>query len=118
MIHSGLVVERTLPLEAVFGEMKRALRALAPFGTGNPKPLFAFVRVVPSSLELFGKAKEHFKLVFQTEHGPLEAIAFFTLPTDFPRPPQAGEPCTLLAHIEESFFMGRRHTRLRIVDSV
>ena len=109
-------VDAQLSLEAVFGEMRRALTQLAPFGTGNPKPLFAFVRVCPSAVEIFGKAKEHTKLVFQTARGPLEAIAFFSSPEDFKTTPVNGEPLTLLAHIENSFFMGRMQTRLRIVD--
>lgn len=118
IIAKEYVVDATLPLEAVFGEMKRALAQLAPFGTGNPKPLFAFVRVIPSSVAVFGKAEEHLKLVFQTDRGPLEAIAFFTAPADYQTPPVTGEPCTLLAHIENSFFMGRQQMRLRIVDIV
>ena len=116
IIQTEYVVDATLSLEAVFGEMKRALAVLSPFGTGNPKPLFAFVRVSPSAVEVFGKAKEHLKLVFQTERGPLEAIAFFSVPTDYAMVPVVGESLTLLAHIENSFFMGRQQIRLRIVD--
>lgn len=111
-------VDAALSLESVFGEMRRALAQLAPFGTGNAKPLFAFVRVAPSEVSVFGKAMEHLKLVFQTDKGPLEAIAFFSSPDSYAVVPVAGEPLTLLAHIEDSFFMGRRQTRLRIVDIV
>ena len=112
------VVDSYLTLEAVFGEIKRALALLAPFGTGNAKPLFAFARVCPSAVEIFGKAKEHLKVVFQTDRGPLEAIAFFSSLSDFAVTPVVGEPLTLLAHIEQSFFMGRMQTRLRVVDIV
>ena len=111
-------VDATLTLESVFGEIKRALTQLAPFGTGNAKPLFAFVRVVPSEVSVFGKSQEHVKLIFQTDRGPLEAIAFFSTPATYTHTPTVGEPLTLLAHIEDSFFMGRRQTRLRIVDIV
>ncbi len=112
------VVDATLSLESVFGEMKRALAQLAPFGTGNTKPLFAFVRVTPSDVSVFGKAQEHLKLLFQTDKGPLEAIAFFSTAAAYKNVPTAGEPLTLLAHIETAFFMGRQQTRLRIVDIV
>ncbi len=118
IVPTEYVVEASLPLEAVFGEMKHALAALAPFGTGNPKPLFAFTRVTPSTVDVFGKAKEHLKLVFQTDRGPLEAIAFFAQPEDYRVTPVAGQPLTVLAHIENSFFMGRQQLRLRIVDIV
>ena len=110
------IVTAELPLSAVFGEVKTALGKLAPFGVGNPKPLFAFNNVAPRKVELFGKAKEHLKLVFETDAGQLEAIAFFAQPTDFPKEPIEESDITLLAHIETSFFMGRSQTRLRIVD--
>jgi single-stranded-DNA-specific exonuclease len=112
------IVDATLRLEDIFGEVRTILRSLAPFGTGNPKPLFAFPAVVPTTVAVFGKAKEHLKLTFTTSKGPVEAIAFFAAPTDFSVTPAPESPVTVLAHIEESFFMGRRSTRLRIVDLV
>lgn len=116
LIVNELVVEAELKLEDVFGDIRTALKVVSPFGVGNPKPLFAFVRVVPKSVEVFGKAQEHLKLLFETDKGPLEAIAFFATPTDYKREPIALEPLTLLGHIETSFFMGRSQTRIRIVD--
>lgn len=110
------VVAAELPLLAVFGEVKTALAQLAPFGVGNPKPLFAFTNVSPSVVDVFGKTKEHLKLVFDTDAGQLEAIAFFVQPSDFKKEPIVGSDITLLAHIETSFFRGRSQTRLRIVD--
>lgn len=112
------VVDATLSLDEVFGELRRTLAALAPFGAGNPKPLFAFANVTPLHVTPFGKVKEHLKLEFKTKQGPLEAIAFFAAPTDFSVTPDVDKVCTVLAHVEESFFMGRRQTRLRIVDIV
>jgi single-stranded-DNA-specific exonuclease len=112
------VVDATLALDEVFGELRRTLAALAPFGTGNPKPLFAFTNVAPVTVAQFGKVQEHLKLEFKTKKGPLEAIAFFATPTDFTRAPVVDSPLTVVAHVEESFFMGRKQTRLRIVDIV
>ncbi len=111
-----LSVDADLRLADIFGEVRQALVKLAPFGTGNAKPLFSFTRVVPSDVSVFGKAQEHLKLLFTTDKGPLEAIAFFATPTIFTKEPVAGQPVTILAHIETSFFMGRKQTRLRIID--
>jgi len=111
-------VDYALSLEDVFGEVRKDLLLLAPFGAGNQKPLFAFESVSPEEVLIFGKAREHLKLIFTTASGPLEAIAFFASPNSFHKEPSPGKSCTLLAHIEESFFMGRRQTRLRIVDIV
>ncbi len=110
------VVDAVLSLDDVFDELRRSLVQLAPFGTGNPKPLFAFTKIAPTNVSQFGKVKEHLKLEFSTARGSIEAIAFFATPTDFTISPITGTPLTLLAHVEDAFFMGRRQTRLRIVD--
>lgn len=96
----------------------RTLRTIAPYGEGNPKPLFRFHDVIPESVSVFGKAKDHTKMRFMSGVGPLDAIAFFRTPEQFHVVPEAGKPLTLIAHIEESYFMGRKETRLRIVDIV
>jgi hypothetical protein len=74
--------------------------------------------VTPKQVEVFGKAKEHTKLLFETDNVRLEAIAFFRLPTQFELEPKINQPCTLIAHVEQSYFMGRHQTRLRIVEVV
>lgn len=109
-------IDATLSLADVTGELVQTLTQFAPFGIGNPKPLFAFPDVVPERVTAFGKAKEHIRLSFPAEVTPYEAIAFFKTPDRFTVTPQEGVSCTLLAHIEQSFFMGRMQTRLRIVD--
>jgi hypothetical protein len=83
---------------------------------GNEKPLFLFPKIIPQAVEVFGKGQEHFKLVFAREGGSLEAIAFFAKADSFTLRPQAGVSLTLLAHVEESYFMNRRQIRLRIID--
>lgn len=115
-IEEDVIVDGAISLEAVFGPLRRELQQMAPFGTGNPKPLFAFHNVTPAEVSLFGKQKEHLKLRFDTDQGALEAIAFFAADAGFRTLPEAGQPLVLLAHIEESYFMGRHQTRLRIVD--
>lgn len=115
-IASSPAIDAVVTLDAVFGQLRRDVTSLAPFGTGNPKPLFAFGNVTPTDVSYFGKGKEHLKLLFQTSNGLLEAIAFFATDTQFSHQPEANTSLTLLAHIEESYFMGRHQTRLRIVD--
>lgn len=117
-IEKELIADAELTLSAVDQNLLSALATLAPFGLGNEKPLFAFTDVVPSEVTLFGKGKEHTKLTFATDGLAREAIAFFKLPTQFSTEPKAGVKLTLLAHVEQSFFMGRLQTRLRIVDIV
>ena len=111
-------IDYDLMLSDITEKLVRTLRTLAPFGEGNPKPLFRFYDVIPESVFIFGKAKDHTKMRFLSGVGPIDAIAFFKLPEHFSVTPEAGKPTTLIAHIEESFFMGRKEVRLRIVDVV
>lgn len=113
-----LMIDAEVSVNDVNALFLAQLAKLAPFGTGNHKPLFAFNNVSPRSVELFGKTKEHTKVLLSTEHGTLEGIAFFRTPPQFSLEPKADVPCTVLAHVEQSFFMGRQQIRLRIVEVV
>lgn len=110
------MIDATLELASVDNNLIRNLQALGPFGTGNTKPLFQFIDVVPVEVTIFGKTKEHTKLTFETTGAAKEAIAFFALPETFTKTPVAGETCMVIAHVEQSYFMGRLQTRLRIID--
>jgi single-stranded-DNA-specific exonuclease len=114
--HGMVRIDGDLALADLTQGLVRALSALAPYGEGNPKPLFRFRDVAPEAVSVFGKARDHTKLRFATGLGPLDAIAFFKVPTDFSPLPEVGKPLTLIAHLEESYFMGRKEVRLRIVD--
>ena len=116
MTESITYIDNDLSLMEVTSGLIRTLKTLAPFGEGNPKPLFRFQNITPESVSIFGKAKDHTKMRFMSGVGPIDAIAFFKIPEQFGVIPEAGKPLTLIAHIEESFFMGRKETRLRIVD--
>lgn len=111
-------VDAVLSLEDITRDLLSTLRSVAPYGAGNKKPLFVFRNITPSQIESFGKTKEHLKLIFETNNKKIEAIAFFANPEQYLVTPVVNQPLTLLAHVEESFFMNRRQTRLRIVDIV
>jgi single-stranded-DNA-specific exonuclease len=113
-----ITIDAQLSLADINRELFVSLRQLSPFGMGNPKPLFSFAKVTPIKVEVFGKAKEHLKLVFDRPNGSIEAIAFFSTPDSFAVVPKVGEEMTLLAHAEESYFMNRLQQRLRIVDII
>jgi single-stranded-DNA-specific exonuclease len=116
MVEKELLVDAELTLGDVNQLLISELNKLAPFGTGNHKPVFVFKQVSPTKVELFGKTKEHTKLTFATDTGTIEAITFFRTPEEFTRSPKSDVPCDLLAHVEQSFFMGRAQIRLMIVD--
>lgn len=107
----------------------RALRQMAPFGMGNPKPVFAFRNIKVESVKQFGKTTEHLEVVvgdplhdsgeggFRRKPGEvLRAISWYASPASFTYPIVAGETITLLAEFDHSVFRGKHELRLRIVD--
>lgn len=118
VVNEPVLIDAEISLDEVNQFLIKQLAQLAPFGMANKKPLFAFKNVTPTAADVFGKTKEHTKLVYGTENGQLEAIAFFQLPTDFTKTPTTGSAHTLLGHVEQSFFMGRLQTRIRIIDII
>ncbi len=108
-------VDAVLSLEEVTPTLVRTLARFAPFGEGNTKPVFMFHAVTPLRVEVFGKQKAHTKIVFRTKNREIVAIGFFKLPHEYSAPLEPGTPVTLVAHVEESFFMGRAEIRLRVI---
>lgn len=91
----------------------QAIAPLAPFGEGNPKPVFGFNKVTPYSVRRFGKKGEHLEIIYPKSVGQVKAIKFFVT-KDMEE--KAAKPHNLLAHFEKSYFMGKTELRLRIVD--
>ena len=116
-------VDREMLLDDVNWDTHRVIDRLAPFGTGNPKPLFMFRNIVPSSVRGFGKEKNHLEMLFSNSRGmPVKAIAFFKTAEDwmsgYGETVIARKPLTLIATFEKSVFRGKTELRLRIVDII
>ena len=74
----NILVDKQLSLGDVNWKTFRSIRSLAPFGTGNPKPLFLFKDVTVSSLRRFGRDKAHLELSLEDKDGNKTiAISFF-----------------------------------------
>lgn len=116
--HEEVIVDAAITLDDITHGFIREQNALAPFGTGNPKPIYAISAVVPTHVSTFGKGNEHLKLLFDTNGIAKEAIAFYKTAHDFHTPIEEGKELTLYVHVEESFFFGRKQTRLRLIDAV
>jgi single-stranded-DNA-specific exonuclease len=111
-----MMVDTILSLSDVHYDTYKEMSKLAPFGVGNPKPLFAFQNVVAKEIKSFGKEKNHLEVIYEDEKGKrVKAISFSTTEKDLP---YVQESHTLLAHIEKSTFGGRTELRLRIKDIV
>lgn len=109
-----VVADAELSMDDIHEVTYKAIAPLAPFGEGNPKPIFMFTNVTPLATKRFGKKNEHFEVIYPTSKGGrIKAIQFFVKGDTEEK---AAKPHTLLAHLEKSFFAGKTELRLRIVE--
>lgn len=72
-----VAVDGTLSFRDITKSFFDTLQQLAPFGVGNPKPVFLFKNVSPHKVSFFGKDDNHLRLVFVDEGVRMEVISFF-----------------------------------------
>ena len=111
-----------LSLSAATPQFLLILERLAPFGMGNPKPMFALRNAVITQLSWFGKSNEHLRLRVASselsfEDDTIEGISFYAKR-------QLGKACdslktgsttTILATLERDTFTRGQPVRLRLV---
>jgi single-stranded-DNA-specific exonuclease len=106
-----------LSLDEINWSLQNEIAKLAPFGVGNPKPVFIFKNVTPVTVRRFGKGSDHVELGFKKSGGaPVTAISFFGATAPWADAIQPNKPIDLLASIEKSMFRGRPELRLRVED--
>lgn len=125
---NGLSAKETLSLKNIDAELsinevneglQKDLDKLAPFGVGNPKPVFLFKNIQPVSFRKFGKTGDHVELIFKNSSGrKLSAIAFFGAKEKWVEEIKINMQIDLMASIEKSMFGGRSEIRLRVVEVV
>ncbi|MDE2037640.1 MAG: single-stranded-DNA-specific exonuclease RecJ [Patescibacteria group bacterium] len=115
----GEEADAELSMDDIDDGLHRRIAALAPFGTGNPKPVFVFRKATPVSVRAFGKAQEHIEVGFARSDGKkIPAISFFGAGKEWAGKVAVGAPVDLVASIEKSMFRGRPELRLRIEDVI
>jgi single-stranded-DNA-specific exonuclease len=104
------------PEEATL-QLLSKLERLAPFGEGNPKPMFLLRDILLTQVAWFGKANEHLKITIAFPNGSIEAISFYAKRELGKKLDKlAPNACvTLLANLERDQFSRRNVPRLRIV---
>jgi single-stranded-DNA-specific exonuclease len=103
-------------LREVSSALLTDITRLAPFGIGNPKPVFSFSRIRIESVKRFGKENNHLELSLAcADHGTIcRAYDFFKSPESFTEVPRVGGSARVLATIERDTY--RRTLALRITD--
>jgi single-stranded-DNA-specific exonuclease len=111
--------EMRLSLSEVNIKTWREIEKLAPFGCGNPKPVFFFPNVKIEKIKKFGKngSGEHLEIIFSDQNkNKAKAISFFSGLDSFEKTLAEGLKVNLLATFDLSRFRGREELRLRIED--
>jgi single-stranded-DNA-specific exonuclease len=97
----------------------REIVKMAPFGLGNPKPIFLFEGIKIEKIKKFGKngSGEHLEITFSDKNkNKVTAISFFSNIDSFKNTLVEGLNVNLLATFDLSRFRGREELRLRIED--
>jgi len=114
----GREFDMLITLSEVASTLFKDVSTLAPFGIGNPKPVFLITQVIVTGMKRFGKEKNHVELSLECRASGARSRAydFFRSPEDFTFEPAQGAQANVLCTIERDSFRGG--LALRIVDVV
>lgn len=78
LLQRKLTVDCELSLDVVSQDLYKELQQLAPFGMGNPQPVFMSKNVFVRDIRVMGKEGNHLRLILQQSDGGrvFEAVAF------------------------------------------
>jgi single-stranded-DNA-specific exonuclease len=112
-----IVIDKKIFLDEVNWDLYSQIERFAPFGLGNPKPLFLLENIEVKNVKSFGKEANHLELKFKnSKDKDITAISFFTNQNKFLIPLNTGSKINLIATLEKSQFRNFPELRLRIVD--
>ncbi|MDP6387970.1 MAG: single-stranded-DNA-specific exonuclease RecJ [Candidatus Pacebacteria bacterium] len=112
-------IDKKLLIDDVNWDTYKIIEQLAPFGIGNPKPLFLFENIEITEVRHFGREEGHLQLSFENSNGKkINAIGFFVKSNSFGANLDKGRKINLIATMEKSTFRNFPELRLRIVDVI
>jgi single-stranded-DNA-specific exonuclease len=112
-----VLVDAHLEIDDVNKKLFDEVNMLAPFGAGNPKPIFEFNQIKVQEVRKFGKNNEHIEISFKNSKGYLvKAIQFFKSFDSLPENAREGREINLRAFVEKNTFGWKEEIRLRIVE--
>lgn len=111
-LRPAITVDAVVPLSALGGETYGVLAKLAPFGQGNPVPIFLSRGVKLVSSRTVGSNDDHLKLKLRDGRVVWDAVAFDLGAR------QLGSHLDIVYHLEKEDWGGRPTLRLNIMDFV
>lgn len=112
-----LMIDAKISIDDVNEDNYKVIEKMAPFGMGNPKPVFKLDNLEIFEVKEFGKEKNHLELSFKnTKNKTIKAISFFKTRNDYEGVKLTpGNKICLIANLEKNNFAGREELRMRIV---
>ncbi len=105
-------IDYELKLSEINWKLHDEIRKLAPFGVGNPKPLFLFRNLKITEVVKFGKTNNHVKIYF--EGSKLHLLKFFADADKKVSKLKIGDMVTFCGHLEKSTFGGNVELRIHL----
>jgi single-stranded-DNA-specific exonuclease len=105
----------------ILSERMKRTEVFAPFGLGNPKPIFLLQNMSIKAVSWFGKGEEHLKISLEKDDGfmksSIEAISFFAARElgAAAKNLEGRETISLLGNLERDQFTRGQPIRIRIV---
>ena len=116
-LEQEIFIDKKISIDEANWEIYGMIEKLAPFGAGNPKPIFLFEKIEIAGVKNFGKEKNHLEIIFKKSDGKnISAIGFFMKGGEWGIELKEGEKINLIATMEKSMFRSFAELRLRIVD--
>jgi single-stranded-DNA-specific exonuclease len=115
---SKIQIDVEIKAEQITLRLIKELERLAPFGEGNPAPVFALRNLQLTDFKTVGSAGKHLKAWFQQEEINLEAIGFGLGRMAGENSPRlvAGNNYDLAVNLESNEFNGFERAQLSLVD--
>ena len=99
--------------DQISGEKLTLLQVLAPFGMGNPVPLFGLYRMRLDNITAMGGGK-HLRLSLSRDGVRISAVKFQTMPEEFPIP--CGAIVNCVVSLERDEFRGNNSVSVQVKD--
>jgi single-stranded-DNA-specific exonuclease len=118
-------VDGIIKVDDITWSLYDEVNRFAPFGTGNPKPIFMIQDATIAAVKHFGKEKNHLEILLQKDSSSasrrsgsatVSAIAFFKTSDDFAKKLEVGSKATIIGTLEKSTFKWKPELRVRIMD--
>jgi len=112
-----IIVDMKIIPEHITSALCHDLKLLAPFGEGNPEPIFALENMFIYDVRFVGNGEKHIKLRLGSseKNGKIFDAIGFSFGETFPDL-QVGETLDILFHISENTWNGSTTVQLKLVD--